>query len=63
MARRLEYVGGGRVRDAVTRNLVSAQKVVEEFNEMAERLELIEAGGDLRNEETRRDGIAPNRTQ
>ena len=63
MARRLEYVGGGRMRDAVTRNLVSAKKVVEDFNAMAERLELIEAGGDLRNEETRRDGIAPNRTQ
>ena len=63
MARRLEYVGGGRMRDAETRNLVSAKKVVEDFNEMAERLELIESGGDLRNEEKRRDGIAPNRTQ
>lgn len=55
LARRLEYVGGGRMRDAVTRDLVSAKTVVEEFNEMAERLELIEAGGNLRNEETRRE--------
>ena len=43
MARRLEYVGGGRMRDAVTRDLVSAKKVVEEFNEMAERLESAES--------------------
>lgn len=42
MARRLEYVGGGRMRDAVTRNLVSAKTVVEVFNAMAERLEAIE---------------------
>ena len=63
MVRLLEYVGGGRMRDAETRNLISAKAVVEEFNSMAERLELIEAGWDLRNEETRRDGIAPNRTQ
>ena len=31
------------MRDAVTRDLVSAKTVMEEFNEMAERLELIEA--------------------
>lgn len=54
MARRLEYVGGGRMRDAVTRDLVSAKKVVEDFNEMAERLEMIEAEKD-RESETRHD--------
>jgi hypothetical protein len=63
MARRLEYVGGGRMRDAVTRDLISAKTVVEDFNAMAERLEMIEAAGYLRNDETRREGIAPNRTQ
>lgn len=42
MALRLEYVGSGRMRDAATRNLVSAKKVVEEFNAMAERLEAAE---------------------
>ena len=45
MARRLEYVGCGRMRDAETRNLVSAKKVVEEFNAMAERLESAESQG------------------
>ncbi len=53
MARRLEYVGSGRMRDAETRNLVSAKKVVEEFNEMAERLEAAEKA---RNAETQCDG-------
>lgn len=55
MARRLEYVGCGRMRDAETRNLVSAKKVVEDFNAMAERLELLESAGSLRNEETRNE--------
>ena len=55
MVRRLEYVGGGRMRDAETRNLVSAKKVVEEFNEMAERLELLETAENDRESETRHD--------
>lgn len=42
------------MRDAVTRDLVSAKTVMEEFNEMAERLELIEAEKD-RESETRRE--------
>ena len=54
MARRLEYVGCGRMRDAVTQDLVSAKKVVEDFNAMAERLEMIEAEKD-RESETRRE--------
>ena len=41
--RRLEYVGSGRMRDSAKRNLVSAKTVVEYFNAMAERLELLEA--------------------
>ena len=55
MVRRLEYVCCGRMRDAETRNLVSAKKVVEDFNAMAERLELLETAGNLRNEETLRE--------
>ena len=55
MARRLEYVGGGRMRDAETRNLVSAKKIVEDFNAMAERLELLETAEKVRDSETRRE--------
>ena len=53
MARRLEYVGGGRMRDAETRNLVSAKKIVEDFNAMAERLESLETAEKVRDSETR----------
>ena len=38
MARRLEYVGSGRIVDAATRNLVSPKDIVREYNEMSDRL-------------------------
>ena len=56
MARRIEYVGGGRIRDAKTLDLISPQKVVFEYNEMAARLEAAENANDMARE------TAPNRT-
>lgn len=47
MARRIEYVGGGRIRDAKTLDLISPQKVVSEYNEMAARLEATENASDM----------------
>lgn len=57
MLRRLEYVAGGRMRDAETRNLISAQTVVREYNAMAERLEAEDV--EVRR---RRDNVTPHRT-